>query len=72
MPEASVQTVQIQSGDCLVICSDGTHDLVPSSEWQLVDAQTNLQAWLRALKTQVYKSAGNAYDNGTAILVRFE
>ncbi|CAM4000519.1 PP2C family serine/threonine-protein phosphatase [Psychrobacter arenosus] len=28
MPEASVQTVQIQSGDCLVICTDGIHDLV--------------------------------------------
>lgn len=72
MPEANVQTVQIQSGDCLVICSDGIHDLVPSSEWQLVDTQTDLQSWLRALKTQVYRSAGNAYDNGTAILVRFE
>lgn len=71
MPEAGVQTINIQSGDCLVICSDGVHDLVPSSEWQLVDPETNLQAWLRDLKTQVYRSAGNAYDNGTAILVRF-
>jgi protein phosphatase len=72
MPEASVQTITIQSGDCLVVCSDGIHDLVPSSEWQLVDAEMDLQDWLRALKTQVYRSAGNAYDNGTAILVRFE
>lgn len=71
-PESVVRTITIHSGDCLVICTDGIHDLVPSSEWQLVDEQTNLQEWLQGLRDQVYESKGNAYDNGTAIVVRFD
>lgn len=70
-PDSTVQTITIQSGDCLLVCTDGIHDLVPSSEWQLINAETDLQDWLKALKTQVYQSDGNAYDNGTAIVVRF-
>ena len=37
-----------------------------------VSAATDLQDWLIALKNKVYDSEGNAYDNGTAILVRFD
>ena len=54
------------------MCTDGIHDLVPSHEWQTVSAETDLQEWLITLKNQVYDSEGDAYDNGTAILVRFE
>lgn len=71
-PESSVQTIDVQTGDCLVVCTDGIHDLVPSQCWQTVDAETDLQEWLKTLKDQVYDSEGNAYDNGTAIVVRFE
>ena len=71
-PNSSVQTIIIGSGDCLVVCTDGIHDLVPSNNWQLINAKTDLQEWLKTLKDQVYDSEGNAYDNGTAIVVRFE
>lgn len=71
-PQSAKQTITVQAGDSLVICSDGIHDLVPSSEWSLIDSQTNLQHWLQALKKQVYQSHGNAYDNGTAIVIRFD
>ncbi|MFK4000021.1 hypothetical protein [Psychrobacter sp. AC24] len=45
---------------------------MPSNEWALIDNQTDLQEWLQTLRQQVYDSDGNAYDNGTAIVVRFE
>ncbi|MDN5566864.1 MAG: protein phosphatase 2C domain-containing protein, partial [Psychrobacter sp.] len=70
-PNSSVQTVIVNSGDCLLVCTDGIHDLVSSKHWQLINAKTDLQEWLKTLKDQVYDSEGNAYDNGTAILVRF-
>ncbi|MFT0773588.1 PP2C family protein-serine/threonine phosphatase [Psychrobacter aquimaris] len=70
-PERSFCKIDINSGDCIMVCTDGIHDLVPSHEWQLISAKTDLQAWLINLKNQVYDSDGNAYDNGTAILVRF-
>jgi len=70
-PDSTVQIITIQSGDCLVVCTDGIHDLVPSKDWQPVNAKTDLQDWLKTLKTQVYQSDGHAYDNGTAIVVRF-
>jgi len=56
----------------MLICTDGIYDLVPSKEWQLINTETDLQAWLKTLKGQVYDSESNAYDNGTAIVVRFE
>lgn len=71
-PQSEVTTIEIDTGDSLVICTDGIHDLVPSDEWKLIDKHTDLQKWLLALKTQVYQSEGNAYDNGTAIVVRFD
>ena len=71
-PESISRRVDINSGDCLLVCTDGIHDLVPSHEWQPVSAETDLQDWLIALKGQVYDSEGDAYDNGTAILLRFD
>lgn len=71
-PKSTKRTITAQADDCLVICTDGIHDLVPSNEWALIDNQTDLQEWLQALRQQVYDSNGNAYDNGTAIVVRFE
>lgn len=71
-PKSTKQTVTVQAGDSLVICSDGIHDLVPSNEWALIDSQTDLQEWLQMLRRQIYESDGNAYDNGTAILIRFD
>jgi serine/threonine protein phosphatase PrpC len=71
-PESMSQTIDFSSGDCFLICTDGIHDLVPSHEWQAVCAETNLHHWLITLKNQVYDSEGDAYDNGTAILVRFD
>lgn len=71
-PESAVRTIEVHSGDCIVICTDGIHDLVASKEWQLITAKTDLQGWLENLRTQVYESEGNAYDNGTAIVVRFD
>lgn len=71
-PEGNSCTIDVNSGDCIVVCTDGIHDLVPSQEWQPVSTETDLQKWLIAFKDQVYDSDGNAYDNGTAILVRFD
>ena len=71
-PEGISRTMDIDGGDCFLVCTDGMHDLVPSHEWQAVSAETDLQEWLITLKNQVYDSDGNAYDNGTAILVRFD
>ena len=71
-PESASRTIDVNSGDCILVCTDGIHDLVPSNEWQTVSAETDLQEWLIALKNQVYDSDGNAYDNGTAILLRFD
>ncbi|MGO2302583.1 PP2C family protein-serine/threonine phosphatase [Psychrobacter sp. AOP7-D1-15] len=71
-PESISRRVDVNSGDCILVCTDGIHDLVPSHEWQPVSAETDLQEWLITLKNQVYDSDGNAYDNGTAILVRFD
>lgn len=71
-PEGDSCTIDIDSGDCIVVCTDGIHDLVPSHHWQPVSTETDLQKWLIALKDQVYDSEGNAYDNGTAILLRFD
>ncbi|KAA0926897.1 protein phosphatase [Psychrobacter sp. ANT_H56B] len=71
-PESMSRTIDVNSGDCMLVCTDGIHDLVPSHEWQPVSAETDLQHWLITLKNQVYDSEGNAYDNGTAILVRFD
>mgnify|MGYP003710840613 CR=1 FL=1 len=70
-PNSTKQTITVQAGDRIVICTDGIHDLVPSNEWAFIDSQTDLQEWLQALRQQVYDSNGNAYDNGTAIVVRF-
>ncbi|MGE6325589.1 PP2C family protein-serine/threonine phosphatase [Psychrobacter sp. NPDC078370] len=71
-PKGSSCNIKVNSGDCILVCTDGIHDLVPSRHWQLVNDETDLQAWLISLKNQVYDSDGNAYDNGTAILVRFD
>ncbi|WP_201603066.1 PP2C family protein-serine/threonine phosphatase [Psychrobacter submarinus] len=72
LPKSTRHNITVQSGDSLIICTDGIHDLVTSNEWSPIDNQTDLQEWLQALKQQVYDSDGNAYDNGTAIAVRFE
>lgn len=72
MPAYGSQTLKVSSGDCLVICTDGVHDLVFCNEWQGIDKHTDLQAWLKQLRKQIYASEGRAYDNATAILVRFE
>ena len=71
-PESISRKIDVNSGDCLLVCTDGIHDLVPSQQWQPVSAETDLQHWLITLKNQVYDSDGNAYDNGTAILLRFD
>ena len=72
MPAFDSQTLAVSSGDCLVVCTDGVHDLVPCEEWQSIDKHTDLQAWLKQLRKQIYASEGRAYDNATAILVRFD
>ena len=72
MPAFENQTLAVSSGDCLVVCTDGVHDLVPCCEWQAIDETTDLQNWLKQLRKQIYASEGRAYDNATTILVRFE
>nr|WP_313379385.1 protein phosphatase 2C domain-containing protein [Moraxella sp.] len=72
MPTFDSQTLKVSSDDCLVVCTDGVHDLVPCDKWQSIDKHTNLQAWLKQLSKQIYASEGRAYDNATAILVRFD
>ena len=71
MPAFENQTLAVSSGDCLVVCTDGVHDLVFCNEWQGIDKHTDLQEWLKRLRKQIYASEGRAYDNATAILVRF-
>lgn len=72
MPAFESQTLVVSSGDCLVVCTDGVYDLVPCCEWQAIDETTDLQNWLKQLCKQIYASEGRAYDNATAILVRFD
>ena len=72
MPAYDSQTLAVSSGDCLVVCTDGVHDLVLCNEWQGIDKHTDLQEWLKQLRKQIYASKGRAYDNATAILVRFD
>ena len=72
MPAFENQTLAVSSDDCLVVCTDGVHDLVACDKWQSIDKHTNLQAWLKQLRKQIYASEGRAYDNATAILVRFD
>ena len=72
MPAFENQTLKVSSGDCLVVCTDGVHDLVLCDEWQGIDKHTDLQEWLKQLRKQIYASKGRAYDNATAILVRFD
>ena len=72
MPTFDSQTLKVSSDDCLVVCTDGVHDLVPCDKWQSIDKHTDLQAWLKQLRKQIYASEGRAYDNATAILVRFD
>ena len=71
-PESASRKIEVSSGDCILVCTDGIHDLVLSHEWQPVNADVDLQEWLITLKDQVYDSDGNACDNGTAILLRFD
>ena len=72
MPTFDSQTLKVSSDDCLVVCTDGVHDLVPCEEWQSIDKHTDLQVWLKQLRKQIYASEGRAYDNATAILVKFD
>lgn len=72
MPAFDSQTLAVSSGDCLVVCTDGVHDLVFCNEWQGIDKHTDLQEWLKQIRKQIYASKGRAYDNATAILVRFD
>ena len=72
MPAFDSQKLAVSSGDCLVVCTDGVYDLVPCDEWEGIDETTDLQNWLKQLCKQIYASKGRAYDNATAILVRFE
>ena len=72
MPAFENQTLAASSGDCLVVCTDGVYDLVPCDEWEGIDKHTDLQNWLKQLCKQIYASKGRAYDNATAILVRFD
>lgn len=72
LPTYGNQVLTVQAGDALVVCTDGVYDLVPCNEWQAIDSITNLQDWLKQLRKQIYASDGNAYDNATAIVVRFD
>ena len=72
MPTFDSQTLKVSSDDCLVVCTDGVHDLVPCDKWQSIDKHTDLQAWLKQLRKQIYASKGRAYDNATAVLIRFD
>lgn len=71
MPSYDSQMLQVKAGDCLVICSDGVHDLVSCEEWSTIDEQADLQDWLKNLRKQIYVSQGRAYDNVTVIVIRF-
>lgn len=72
MPRYDSQLLTVQAGDCVVVCSDGVHDLVACDKWQAIDKDTDLQDWLKQLRKQIYASDGKAYDNATAIVIRFE
>ena len=41
-PKSTKQTITVQTGDSLVVCTDGIHDLVPCHEWSPIDSQTDL------------------------------
>ncbi|MFB2539366.1 MULTISPECIES: PP2C family protein-serine/threonine phosphatase [unclassified Acinetobacter] len=71
MPKYDSQILSVQSDDCLLVCSDGVYDLVPCGQWQAINKYTDLQAWLKQLRLQIYQSEGKAYDNATAVVIRF-
>ena len=71
-PEGTSCNIDVNSGDCILVCMNGIYDLLPSHEWQPVNAETNLQKWLIAFKDQFCYSDGDAYDNGTVILIPFD
>lgn len=71
MPRYETGQLSVKSGDAIVVCSDGVHDLVPCDAWQGVYNTTDLQDWLKNLRKQIYESDGKAYDNATAILITF-
>lgn len=72
MPSYDSQILTVQQGDCFVVCTDGVHDLVPCNAWQFIDKDSDLQSWLKNLSKQIYSSQGRAYDNATAIVIRFD
>ena len=48
MPAFENQTLAVSSGDCLVVCTDGVHDLVPCEEWQSIDKHTDYKHGLNS------------------------
>lgn len=70
LPTLRPHTLTPQAGDFLLLCTDGVHDLVAAAHWPAPDEGDSLKAFLLQLRRQVY--AASAYDNGTAVLVRFE
>ncbi len=72
LPHNTTQTTQIEQGDYLLLCTDGIYDLIALTQWGFIDSDTHLTDWLNALKIKIYHSEGQAYDNGTAIVIRFK
>lgn len=71
LPTNTTQSVDIQKRDCLLVCTDGIYDLVAHEQWERIDGNSDLTRWLDTLKTQIYQCQGRAYDNGTAVVIRF-
>ena len=41
--EGSSCQIDVNSCDCIVICTDGIRDLLPSHKWQPISDETDLQ-----------------------------
>lgn len=71
LPHNTTQTTQIEQGDYLLLCTDGIYDLIALTQWGFIDNNTDLTDWLNALK-KIYHSERQAYDSGTAVVIRFK
>lgn len=72
LPHNTTQTTKIEQGDYLLLCTDGIYDLIALTQWGFIDSDTHLTDWLNALKIKIYHSERQAYDNGTAVVIRFK
>lgn len=63
------KTVDVETGDCFFVCSDGVHDVIDDEElFKLFISSNTIEEFSRALKTEI--SRCGAPDNFTYIIIK--